>query len=53
MNKTETIDTYVKIMIDLLIMYSNSEISKLENAVAILYNGINIFEVVVDKYIYI
>lgn len=42
MNKTETIDTYVKIMIDLLIMFSNSELHKLENAVAILYNGINI-----------
>jgi hypothetical protein len=42
MNKTETIDTYVKIMIDLLIMFSNSEISKLENAVSTLYNGINI-----------
>ena len=42
MNKTETIDTYAKIMSDLLIMFSNSEIHKLENAVVILYNGINI-----------
>jgi hypothetical protein len=42
MNKTETIDTYAKIMSDLLIMFSNSELHKLDNAVAILYNGINI-----------
>jgi hypothetical protein len=42
MNKTETIDTYAKIMSDLLIMFSNSELHKLENAAAILYNGINI-----------
>jgi hypothetical protein len=42
MNKTETIDTYVKIMIDLLIMFSNSDLHNLENAVAIIYNGINI-----------
>ena len=42
MNKTETIDTYSKIMSDLLIMFSNSELHKLENAVVILYNGINI-----------
>jgi len=42
MNKTETIDTYVKLMCDLLILFSNSEISKLDNAVLTLYNGINI-----------
>ena len=42
MNKTETIDTYVKLMCDLLILFSNSDISKLNNAVSILYNGINI-----------
>lgn len=42
MNNLETIENYAKIMCDLLLLFENSEISKLDNAAPNLYNGINI-----------